>query len=115
MSAIRLRMLPAEVLQKNIIDVQDVVRHTVQLLEKPKDILGENQDTTVIIQGRRRLHTGKRYAAVVEQHRLRIISTINTVIAMWMVKNHVGIVISCGVMQWRSAILIFRIDKKHGG
>ena len=99
MSAIRLRMLPAEMLRKNIIGAQDAVGRIAQHLERPRDILGEGQDTIVIIQERRRLHTGKRHAVAVEQHRSRIISTINTVIAMWMVKNHAGIVISCGVEQ----------------
>lgn len=99
MSAIRLRMLPAEVLQKNIIDAQDAVGRIVQQLEKPRDILGENQDTTVIIQERRRLHTGKRRAAAVGQHRSQIISIINTAIVMWTVKNRAGIVTSCGAMR----------------
>lgn len=113
MSAIRLRMLPAEVLQKNIIDAQDAVGRIVQQLEKPRDIPGENRDTIVIIQGQRRLHIGRKHAVVVEQRRSRIISTINTVIAMWMVKNHAGIVISCGVMQWRRVSLILGIGLKY--
>ena len=114
MSAIRLRMLPAEMLRKNIIGAQDAVGRIAQHLERPRDILGEGQDTIVIIQERRRLQTGKRHAVAVEQHRSRIISTINTVIAMWMVKNHAGIVISCGVMQWRRTILICGMGAKHG-
>lgn len=104
MSAIRLRMLHAEVLQKNIIDAQDVVGRIVQQLEKPRDILGEDCDTIVIIQGQRRLHIGRKHAVVVEQRRSRIINTINTAIVMWMVKNRAGIAINCGTMRWRKAI-----------
>lgn len=103
MSAIRLRMLPAEVLQKNIIDAQDAVGRIVQQLEKPRDILGEDRDTIVIIQGQRRLHIGRKHAVVVEQRRSRIINIINTVIVMWTAKNRAGIVTICGAMRWRRA------------
>ena len=69
MFAIRHKMLPVEMRQKNITDVQDAVGLIARLLEKLRDILGEKPDIIATIQEQKKLHTGRKHVVDAEQLR----------------------------------------------